>query len=91
MLCHLAGLVPCVPCLCTVLVWQLKKGEFPSVDVHGKRALNFQISMILVWIAGVIATIVLSFIHLGFIVQLLMLLIGLGYLILVIIADDKSQ
>src|ERR1039457_3312517 len=76
MLCHLAGLVPCVPCLCTILIWQLKKGEFPSVDIHGKRALNFQISVFLVIVAGVIASVVLSFIHLGWLIRLLFPLIG---------------
>jgi uncharacterized Tic20 family protein len=89
MLCHLAGLVPCIPCLCTILIWQLKKGEFPSVDVHGKRALNFQITMVIVWVACIIASIILSFIHLHFLVSLLFPLIGLAYLILVIMAGIK--
>jgi len=91
MLCHLAGLVPCIPCLLTVLIWQLKKGEFPSVDVHGKRALNFQITMVIVWVACIIASIILSFIHLHFLVSLLFPLIGLAYLILVIMAGIKAN
>ena len=91
MLCHLGGLVPCIPCLCTLLIWQIKKNEFPSVDVHGKMALNFQITMLIVWVAAVIASVVLSFIHLGFIVSLLFPLIGLAYLILVIIAGIKAN
>jgi uncharacterized protein len=91
MLCHLGGLVPCVPCVCTILIWQLKKNEFPSVEVHGKRALNFQISMLIVWLAAVVASVVLSFIHLGFIVSLLFPVVGLAYLILVIIAGIKAN
>jgi hypothetical protein len=54
-------------------------------------ALNFQITMLIVWVAGVIASVVLSFIHLGFIVSLLFPLIGLAYLILVIIAGIKAN
>ena len=91
MLCHLGGLVPCIPCVCTLLIWQIKKNEFPSVDVHGKMALNFQITALVVWIAGIIASVVLSFIHLGFLMRLLFPLIGLAYLILVIIAGIKAN
>ena len=91
MLCHLGGLVPCIPCLCTLLIWQIKKNEFPSVDVHGKMALNFQITMLIVWVAAVIASVVLSFIHLGILMRLLFPLIGLAYLILVIIAGIKAN
>ncbi|MGA2242529.1 MAG: DUF4870 domain-containing protein [Verrucomicrobiota bacterium] len=91
MLCHLGGLVPCIPCLCTLLIWQIKKNEFPSVEVHGKMALNFQITALIVWIAGIIASVVLSFIHLGMLMSLLFPLIGLAYLILVIIAGIKAN
>jgi uncharacterized Tic20 family protein len=91
MLCHLGGLVPCIPCVCTLLIWQIKKNEFPSVDVHGKAALNFQITALIVGIAGIIASVVLSIIHLGLLMSLLFPLIGLAYLILVIIAGIKAN
>jgi len=91
MLCHLGGLVPCVPCVCTILIWQLKKNEFPSVNIHGKAALNFQISMLAVWIAAVVASVILSIIHLSIIVSLLFPVIGLAYLILVVIAGIKAN
>jgi uncharacterized Tic20 family protein len=67
MLCHLAIIVPCFPCVLTLIIWMIKKKEFPSVDVHGKRALNFQLSVFIVSFAIVIASVVLSFVHLGFI------------------------
>jgi uncharacterized Tic20 family protein len=89
MLCHLAALVPCIPCLLTVLVWQLKKAEFPSVDVHGKRALNFQISLLIVYVAAWIVGMMLAFIHLGFVMFLLPLL-GLAALVVIIIAGVKA-
>ena len=98
MLCHLAGLIPCIPCLLTILVWQLKKSEFPAVDVHGKRALNFQISVFLVAVATMIVSVVLSFIlsfiHLGFLLflpHLLMPVIGLGAMVLMILAGIKAN
>jgi len=51
MLCHLSALagfvVPFGSLLGPFLVWQLKKNEFPSVDAHGKQALNFQLSCLI--------------------------------------------
>jgi uncharacterized Tic20 family protein len=91
MLCHLGGLIPCIPCLVTLLIWQLKKSEFPSVEVHGKAALNFQITVLLVFIAGMIASVVLSVIHLGWLISLLFPLIGLASLVLMIIAGIKAN
>ena len=91
MLCHLGGLVPCIPCLCTLLIWQIKKNEFPSVEIHGKAALNFQITVFLVFIAGMIASAVLSIIHLGWLISLLFPLIGLAALVCIIIAGIKAN
>lgn len=50
MFCHLAGLAMFViPSLGQVIgpliIWLVKKDEFPFVDSQGKEALNFQISM----------------------------------------------
>ena len=57
MICHLAGLaglvVPVVGCIVgPLIVWQIKKEEFPFVDEQGKEAVNFQISML---IYGIVA------------------------------------
>ena len=50
MFCHLAGLAGLVlPVIGSIvgplIVWQIKKDEYPYVDRHGKEAVNFQISM----------------------------------------------
>ena len=50
MICHLAGLaglvIPVVGNIVAPLViWQIKKDDFPFVDEQGKEAVNFQISM----------------------------------------------
>jgi len=54
MICHLAGLaglsplLPAVGCVVAPLViWQLKSEEFPFVAEQGRRAVNFQLSMLL--------------------------------------------
>jgi len=50
MVCHLVGLVglplPIVGNIVTpLIIWQIKKDDFPFVDEQGKEAVNFQISM----------------------------------------------
>jgi uncharacterized protein len=48
-LCHALGFAgfvfPFGNILGPMIVWLMKKSESPSVDAHGKEALNFQISM----------------------------------------------
>jgi uncharacterized Tic20 family protein len=58
MFCHLAafaGLVPAVLVIGCVLgplvVWLLKKNEYPFVDEQGKEAVNFQLTMLLILLA----------------------------------------
>ena len=68
MICHLAGLaglvVPVVGCIIgPLIVWQIKKEEFPFVDEQGKEAVNFQISML---IYGIVAGL-LCFACVGFV------------------------
>ena len=49
--CHLAGFSGYLTgvgwILGPLIVWLLKRAEMPSVDVHGKEALNFQISILI--------------------------------------------
>jgi hypothetical protein len=61
MFCHLsglAGLSPLLPVIGSVVaplvVWQLKADEFPFVDEQGRRAVNFQLSMLLYVTIGTI-------------------------------------
>jgi uncharacterized protein len=58
MFCHLAafaGLVPLVLVIGCVIgplvVWLLKKNDFPFVDEQGKEAVNFQLTMLLLLLA----------------------------------------
>ena len=49
-LCHLLGLVVLTPIpfgnvLAPLILWFLKRETNPGVDLHGKEAVNFQISM----------------------------------------------
>jgi hypothetical protein len=91
MLCHLAafaGLLPVVPAIGSVLgplvVWLIKKNEFPFVDEQGKEAVNFQITM---FICGVVAGL-LMFICIGFVLLPVVVLVDI---IFVIIAAIKAN
>lgn len=52
MLCHLAALSTLIFSLGLVLgpllVWQIKKNELPEIDAHGKEAVNFQLTIVLI-------------------------------------------
>ncbi len=89
MFCHLAGfagLLPVVPgigCLLgPLVVWLIKKDEYPFVDEQGKEALNFQITM---FIYGVVAGL-LMLLCIGF---LLIVAVAVVDIVLVIMAAIK--
>ncbi len=89
MLCHLTALVgfigiPFGHIIGPLVVWLLKRHDYPLVDEEGKESLNFQISMT---IYGLLAAI-LIFLIIG-----IFLLIGLAIadVILIIIASIKTS
>ena len=63
MLCHLSALAGLLFGLGSVLgpllVWQIKKNELPEIDQHGKEALNFQLTILII-------NIVASVVFIGF-------------------------
>jgi uncharacterized Tic20 family protein len=95
MLCHLSALagfvIPFGNILGPLLVWQIKKNEIPSVNVHGKAALNFQITVVIALLAGMAVAVVLSFFCVGFLLIPVVMLIGLAGLIFAIIAGIKAN
>jgi hypothetical protein len=96
MLCHLSALAACIGIpfgniLGPLLVWQIKKNEFPSVDIHGKAALNFQITVTLAVFVGAAAAFVLAFFCVGWLLFPLVMLIGLAGMIFAIIAGIKAN
>jgi uncharacterized protein len=95
MLCHLSALagfiIPFGNILGPLLVWQIKKNEIPSVETHGKAALNFQITVTIVAFIGMAVATLLSFIRIGFLLFPLVILIGLAGLVFAIIAGLKAN
>ncbi|MGE5399172.1 MAG: DUF4870 domain-containing protein [Ignavibacteriales bacterium] len=89
MLCHLSALsmfigIPFGNVLGPLVIWLIKKDEFPFVNEQGKESLNFQISMT---IYGFIS-IVLILLAVGI---LLIIFIVLADLVLVIIASVQTN
>jgi uncharacterized Tic20 family protein len=90
MLCHLSALagligIPLGNILGPLIVWLIKKNDFPYVDVNGKKALNWQITMM---IAAAICIPLVFACGIG-----VVLLIGLGIadLVFIIIASIKTN
>jgi len=54
MLCHLLGLFTSF--VGPLIIWLLKKEEDPFIDNQGKEALNFQITLVIAWIASAVLT-----------------------------------
>ena len=64
MLCHLLGLalltpIPFANVLAPLIFWLWKRGTNPSVDAHGKEAVNFQISMLIYNVVAAVFCLVL--------------------------------
>jgi hypothetical protein len=86
MICHLAALsgfvIPLGNVLGPLIVWLMKKDTMPLVDVHGKEALNFQITVTI----AMVISILLMFVLIGI---LLVFVVGIGALVLTIVAAVK--
>lgn len=89
MLCHLSAIAGYVIAgigfiLGPLIIWLVKKDEYPFVNDQGKEALNFQISMLIYSIISV----PLCLIGIGF---LLLAAIGITQLVLIIMASIAAN
>lgn len=95
MFCHLSALsglvVPLGNVLGPLLIWQIKKNEIPSVEIHGKAALNFQLTILIVVVGGVMVAVPLSLLCIGYLFIPVLFAVGLCGLILPIIAGVKAN
>jgi uncharacterized protein len=88
MLCHLTALfgmigIPFGNIFGPLIIWLVKKNQYPYVNEQGKESLNFQLSMTIYAIAAAL----LIFIKIG--MTLLLILAGINF-ILVILASIKT-
>jgi len=95
MLCHLSALsgliIPFGNILGPLLIWQIKKQEFPSLEAHGKAAMNFQLTVLIAIIAGAAAAFILFFFCIGVLLIPLVVAIGLCGVIFPVIAGIQAN
>lgn len=88
MLIHLAAfavfIIPFGNIIAPLLIWQLKKDLGPYVEQNGKEAVNFQITVAI----AMLVCISMMFFLVGF---LLLLVLGLYWLVLTIMAAIKAN
>ncbi|MHC4240776.1 MAG: DUF4870 domain-containing protein [Planctomycetota bacterium] len=96
MFCHLAALagivVPVIGCIVgPLIVWQIKKDEFPFVDEQGKGAVNFQISMLLYLLVSAILWIPLSFFCIGVFIPVAISIVDLIFLLIAAVKANDGE
>ena len=80
----LGFLIPFGSIVAPLVIWQIKKNEFPFVDDQGKEALNFQITVLI----AVIVSFLLTFVLIGL---LLLPIVGIAWLVLTIMGGIKAN
>ncbi len=105
MLCHLSALailfIPFGNILGPILVWQIKKKEYPEIDAHAKECINFQITLVIITIIfsiflagsigyGILIQSPVTMIGSGIGLALLLAFIQFFGLLLVVIAGIKA-
>jgi uncharacterized Tic20 family protein len=92
MICHLAALsgyiIPFGNVIGPLIVWAMKKDEYPFVDDQGKEALNFQLTMSIVGLVGIlmIFTIIFAVIAIPLLAALCIFM-----LVMIIVASIKAN
>jgi uncharacterized Tic20 family protein len=88
MFCHLSAfagyIIPFGSIIGPLIIWSLKKDEFPFVNDQGKEALNFQISMTIYFIISAFLIIIVIGIA-------LLVALGIFQLIMIVIASIKAN
>jgi len=70
-----------------LIVWLIKRNEYPAVDQEGKESLNFQISMTIY----LFATMLLCFIFIGFILLVPLILTNIVFTIIASIKVSEGK
>lgn len=90
--------VPLAGLVAPIVIWQMKKDQFPIVDEHGKNQFNWMISMLIYsTVTGLFSLVVwaLMVVFIGFLLLPLLViagfLIGIAAIVLPIIAALKAN
>jgi uncharacterized Tic20 family protein len=77
-------MMPVIPAL---VLWLIKRDRSPFIDDHGKEAINFQISLVIYFVVGVLA----SMICVGLPILIATYVLGIVGMILAAIAANKGR
>ena len=77
--------------IATLIVWQMKRNEFASVDEHGKESFNFPLSVLIYLVAGAVIAFVGMFFCIGWLLFPLLAAAHYGAIILGIIGGIKAN
>ena len=91
LICHLSGLsgylIPFGNLIVPIIIWSIKKDEFPMVDTHGKEVINFQLS-ITIWM---IISGILIFVIIGIPLLVVLALLQIIFTIIGALKADNGQ
>ncbi len=92
MFCHLSALaglpVPVIGnIVAPLIIWQIKKEEFPFVDEQGKEAVNFQISMT---IYGLVSVVLIPLFCIGFFLLAAVYIVDLIFLLIAAVKANNG-
>ncbi|HID38332.1 MAG TPA: DUF4870 domain-containing protein [Calditrichaeota bacterium] len=91
MFCHLSTLLgfvfPFGNIVAPMILWQMKKDEYPLVDDQGKEALNFQISMTIY----VLVSVILIFVAIGIVLLIILALFDLIVTVIAALSAANGQ
>ncbi|MBN2313288.1 MAG: DUF4870 domain-containing protein [Sedimentisphaerales bacterium] len=85
MLCHILAIF--TGFLGPLIIWLIKKDDSPFVDRHGKEALNFQLTILIAWVASGL----LSFVCIGFILMPVVAVVDLVFCILAAVKTSRGE
>ena len=91
-LCHAAALclylgIPFAHIIAPLIIWLIKKDEFPLVEEQGKESLNFQISMT---IYGIIAGL-LCYVVIGYVLLPILIVAHITFIIIATVKTNKGK
>lgn len=91
MVLHLSGFLNGVfPIIVPLLIWLLKKDESQFINEHGKSALNFQLTTIILGLAALLFTLFTFGLGAFFMIPLA-IIFGILYIIFIIIATINAS
>jgi len=86
----LAGFaLPILGLIVPICIWQIKKDEFPSLDRHGKNALNWILSVVIYGSAGALLAFV--FVFVGFAILFALAVCGVAFPIMAAIRANDGR